>query len=63
MYQHNKAIQKWLKLMVLRKNTRNNNPNYLQICDHVYKLFILWGSRFGKINALLNQINPLPDLD
>ena len=63
MYQYNKAIQKWLKLMVLWRNIRKNNPNYLQICDHLYKLFILWGSRFGNINALPDQINPLPDLD
>ena len=55
--------QKWLKLMILRKNTCNNNPNYSQICDHLYKLFILWGSRFGKIDALLNLISPQPDVN
>ena len=31
--------------------------------DHPYRILIVGGSRFGRINALLNRIHHEPDID
>ena len=42
---------------VTKENIKELNPNWPQIPDHPYKMFITGGSESGKTNALLNLIN------
>ena len=35
----------------------NHNPNWPYISDNPYRILIIFGSRSGKTNALLNLIN------
>ena len=39
---------------VTRENIEENNPNFPQIPDHLYKL-IIRGSESGKTNSLFNK--------
>ena len=42
----------------------NHNPNWLYILDHPYRILIIWDSRSGKTNVLLNLMeNQQQDLD
>ena len=38
------------------KNIQKHNPNWPLIPDHPCKILINGGSRYGKINALLNKL-------
>ena len=42
---------------VTKENIKELNPNWPQIPDHPYKMFITGGSESRKTNALLNLIN------
>ena len=42
---------------VTKENIKELNPNWPQIPDHPYKMFMTGGSESGKANALLNLIN------
>ena len=44
-------------MILLRENIREHNPNWLQIPDHPYKIFIIGSSGTAKTNALLNLIS------
>ena len=37
--------------------TKKNDPNWLEIPNCPYKILIISGSTYGKINFLLNLIN------
>ena len=51
-------IQKKIKFDdVAKENTKQHNPDWLQIPDHSYKIFINGGSRSGKTNSLFNLTN------
>ena len=41
----------------------NHNPNYPYMPYHPYRILIIGGSGFVKINLLLNLINNQPDID
>ena len=42
----------------------NDNPNWLYIPDHPYRILIISGSGLGKTNMLLNLIKyQRPDID
>ena len=42
----------------------NHNPNWLYIPDYPYRILIIWNSRSGKTNVLLNLMeNQQQDLD
>ena len=46
-----------MKIKIIKHTT------YLpQILDHPFRILIIGGSRFRKINSLLNYINPQPDI-
>ena len=42
---------------ITRERIKAQNPKWLQIHDHPYKILIIGGSESGKINALLNRIS------
>ena len=48
---------------VIKKETKERNPNWPQILDHPYKILIIGGSGSGKTNSLFNLINQQPDID
>ena len=54
-----KRYTKWLTLMMLmlRKNIKEHNGQWLQIPDHLYRISITGGSVSGKTNSLFNLIN------
>ena len=35
---------------VTKENIKKHNPNWLQICDHQYRILIIGGSGSGKTN-------------
>ena len=43
--------------------TKEDNPNWLQIPYHPYRILIIGGSGSGKTNSLFNLINEEPDID
>ena len=45
------------------KNKIQHNKNWSYIPDHPYRILIIGGLGFGKINALLNLINNQADID
>ena len=45
------------------ENKSKHNFNWPYIPDHTYRILIIYGSRSGKTNALLNSINKQPDID
>ena len=45
------------------KNKTQHNKNWSYIPDHPYRILIIGGLGFGKINALLNLINNQADID
>ena len=45
-----------------KENIKEHNPNWPQIPDHPYKILLIGGSRFGKMNSLINLINYQPDI-
>ena len=63
--QYYETIQKSLTLMMLQKenNLKEHNPNWPQILDHPYRILIIGGSGFGKINSLFNLISQQLDTD
>ena len=48
---------------VIKEKIKEHNANCPQSPDHPYRILIIWGSRSGKTNALLNLINHGPDTD
>ena len=48
---------------VTKENIKELNPNWPQIAYHPYRLLIIGGSGYGKINALLNLIKQQDDDD
>ena len=48
---------------ITRENIKEDNPNWLQILHHPYKILITGSSISGKTNALLNPISHQPDID
>ena len=43
-------------------NIKQHNPNWPQIPDHPYRILIIGGSGFGKVNSF-NLVNQQPDID
>ena len=48
---------------VTKEKIKENNPNWSQLPDHLYRISIFGGSGCGKTNALLNLINHELDID
>ena len=48
---------------IKKGDIKEHNPNWTEIPDHPYRIFIVGGSVSGKTNALLNLINHEPDID
>ena len=48
---------------ITNENSKIRNKKWLFIPDHAYRILIIGGSGSGKINALLNLINPQDDID
>ena len=49
--------------MTQKENIQGHNPNWSQVCDHLYRILINGGSGSGKTNSLINLINQQPDID
>ena len=47
---------------VIKEETKEHNPNWLEIPDHPYRILIIGGSRSGKTNSLFNLVNQQPDI-
>ena len=47
---------------VTKEETKEHNPNWPDISDHLYRILIARGAGSGKTNALLNLINHEPDI-
>ena len=47
----------------LQNENKKHNPKWPYIPDHPYRILIIWGSGYGKTNALLNLIENQPDID
>ena len=47
---------------VTKEDTKEYNPNWPEIPDHLYRILIVGGSGSGKTNALLNITNHEPDI-
>ena len=45
-----------------KENTREHNPNWLQILDHLQRVLIISSSSSGKTNALLNLMRDQPNI-
>ena len=48
---------------ITKEDIKEHNTNWSQIHDHPYRILIVWSSRSGKTNPLLNLINHEPDID
>ena len=48
---------------VITEETKENNPIWPEILDHLQRILITEGSGSGKTNSLFNQINQQPDID
>ena len=48
---------------VMKENIKEHNPNWPEILDHLYRIFIIWGSGLERTNWLFNLINQQPDID
>ena len=42
---------------VIKEETKEHNPNWPQIPNHLYKILIIWGSGSWKTNLLFNLIS------
>ena len=42
---------------------KENNPNWPQVSDHLYKILIIGGSGSGRKNSLFNLMSLQPDID
>ena len=63
MYQYNKTIQKTINFADFTKeNIKADNPNWLQVPDHPYRILKTEGFGSGKTNSLLDLINQRPDI-
>ena len=49
--------------VVIKEETKEDDPNWPQIPDHLYKVLIFGGSGSRKTNSLFNLINQQPDID
>ena len=47
----------------VNENKTEHNRNWSYIPDHSYRILIIGGSGYGKINVLLNLIENQPDID
>ena len=45
-----------------KEDIKEHNPNWPQISDHLYRILIVGGSRFGKKNEFFNLIHYQPDI-
>ena len=45
------------------ENIKEHNPNWVQIPDRPYRIFMIGGSGSGKTNSQFNLINQQPDID
>ena len=43
-------------MILQKKKIKEDNPNWPQIPDHLFKILIIRGSRSGKTNSLFNLI-------
>ena len=48
---------------VVKEDTKKHNPNWPEIPDYPYRVFIFGGSESVKKSSLFNQINQQPDTD
>ena len=50
---------------IIKEETKEHNPNWPQITDHLHKILISGDSGSGKANSLFNIISqqPHPDID
>ena len=48
---------------ITKEDIIEHNPNWPEISDHPYRILIIAGSGSEKINALLNLINHVPNID
>ena len=48
---------------VTKENTKEHNPNWLEVPDHPLRILIVGVSGSGKTNLLFNLINQQPDID
>ena len=48
---------------VIKEDTKEHNPNWPEIPDHLYRIMIAGGSGSGKINSLFNLISQPADID
>ena len=42
---------------ITRENIQEDNPHWLQVPDHTWRILIVGDSGSGKTNAVLNLIN------
>ena len=45
------------------ENIKENNPNWPETPDHLYKILIIRESGSGKTNSLFNLISNQPDIN
>ena len=48
---------------ITREDTKEHNPNWPEILDHLYRILIVGGSGSGETKALFNRINHEQDID
>ena len=48
---------------VIKEGTKEHSPNWPQIPDHPYRLFVIGSSGSVKRNSLFNLISQQPDID
>ena len=48
---------------ITKENITKHNGNWMQIPDHLYRIWIIWGSGSRQRNALLNLISQQLDTD
>ena len=48
---------------IIKEETKEHNPNWPQITDHLHKILISGDSGSGKANSLFSIISQQPDPD
>ena len=48
---------------LIKENIKENNLNWVQIHDHLYRISIIGGSGYGKTKSLFNIISHQPDIN